>query len=290
MRRTLLMVATMALTLLVTLVAGAALAAQDKTMTVSIENFAFDPPNMTVAPGTTVTWVNNDQTAHTVTANNGAFDSGTLQPGQSYSFAFDQAGTYAYHCNIHPDMIATVTVSGASGSVGGPGDDTLTGTNGADNLSGMGGDDRIFGLRGNDNLLGGSGKDVVVGGNEDIRPLGGNKNVGGGSGNDWVLGGLGSDNLLGGRGNDFLGNGPFVFHESAQDNFLGGAGNDVLEVINTPAAKDVVTCGGGYDRVFADRKDVVVNDCERVVVGIGNFDAFYGSVPQSFFEGLPPLL
>jgi plastocyanin len=110
------MVATMALTLLVTLVAGAALAAQDKTMTVSIENFAFDPPNMTVAPGTTVTWVNNDQTAHTVTANNGAFDSGTLQPGQSYSFTFEKAGTYAYHCNIHPDMSATVTVSGASAS------------------------------------------------------------------------------------------------------------------------------------------------------------------------------
>jgi Ca2+-binding RTX toxin-like protein len=195
-------------------------------------------------------------------------------------------------------LVATMalTVLVASGvamavtRIGGPGPDTLRGTNKADNLLGEGGNDRIFGLRGNDNLLGGSGKDVVVGGNEDIRPLGGNKNVGGGSGNDWVLGGLGSDNLLGGRGNDFLGNGPFVFHESAEDNFLGGAGNDVLEVINTPAAKDVVTCGGGYDRVFADRKDVVVNDCERVVVGIGNFDAFYGSVPQSFFEGLPPLL
>jgi plastocyanin len=90
--------------------------AQGKTMTVSIKNFAFNPPNTTVTPGTTVTWVNNDQTPHTATANNGAFDSGTLQPGQSYSFTFDKPGTYAYHCNIHPDMTATVTVSSASGS------------------------------------------------------------------------------------------------------------------------------------------------------------------------------
>jgi manganese oxidase len=90
--------------------------AQGKTMTVSIKNFAFDPPNATVAPGTTVTWVNDDQVPHTATANDGAFDSGTLQPGQSYSFAFDKPGTYAYHCNIHPYMTATVTVSGASGS------------------------------------------------------------------------------------------------------------------------------------------------------------------------------
>ena len=92
--------------------------AQGNSTTVSIKNFAFNPPNATVAPGTTVTWVNDDQVPHTVTANDGAFDSGTLQPGQSYSFAFDKAGTYAYHCNIHPDMSATVTVSGASGSAG----------------------------------------------------------------------------------------------------------------------------------------------------------------------------
>src|SRR5215218_10760577 len=88
-------------------------------MPVSIKGFAFNPPNATVAPGTTVTWVNDDQAPHTATANDGAFDSGTLQPGQSYSFTFDKPGTYAYHCNIHPDMTATVTVSGASGSSSG---------------------------------------------------------------------------------------------------------------------------------------------------------------------------
>jgi Ca2+-binding RTX toxin-like protein len=173
--------------------------------------------------------------------------------------------------------------------IGGPGPNTLRGTNGADNLLGEGGNDRIFGLRGNDNLIGGSGKDLLVGGNEHFRFLGGDKNLVGGSGNDWVLGGLGSDNLLGGGGNDFLDNGPFIFHESSRDVFSGGSGNDVLEVINTTAATDIVTCGSGFDRVLADRKDVVANDCERVVFGLRNVDAFYGSIPQSFFEGLLPL-
>ena len=114
MRKTILWLAALSLVALVLFAPTAG--AQGKTMTVSIKNFAFNPPNTTVTPGTTVTWVNNDQTPHTATANNGAFDSGTLQPGQSYSFTFNKPGTYAYHCNIHPDMTATVTVSSASGS------------------------------------------------------------------------------------------------------------------------------------------------------------------------------
>ena len=117
MRKTILRLATLSLVALLLFAPTAG--AQGKTMTLSIKNFAFNPPNATVAAGTTVTWVNNDQTAHTVTADDGTFDSGTLQPGQSYSFAFDKAGTYAYHCNIHPDMTATVTVSGASASASG---------------------------------------------------------------------------------------------------------------------------------------------------------------------------
>src|SRR5215208_1352612 len=118
MRKTILRLAALSLVALVLFAPTAG--AQGKTMVVSIKNFAFNPPNATatVSPGTTVTWVNNDQVPHTVTATNpaGVFDSGTLQPGQSYSFALDKAGTYAYHCNIHPDMTATFTVSGASAS------------------------------------------------------------------------------------------------------------------------------------------------------------------------------
>jgi plastocyanin len=114
MRKTVLRLAALSLVALVLFAPTAG--AQGKTTTVSIKNFAFNPPNAPVAPGTPVTWVNNDQVSHTATANDGAFDSGTLQPGQSYSFKFDKPGTYAYHCEIHPYMTATVTVSGASAS------------------------------------------------------------------------------------------------------------------------------------------------------------------------------
>ena|SRR5215211_2862602 len=89
MRKTILRLAALSLVALVLFAPTAA--AQGKTMTVSIKGFAFNPPNATVAPGTTVTWVNDDQAPHTATANDGAFDSGTLQPGQSYSFVFDKA-------------------------------------------------------------------------------------------------------------------------------------------------------------------------------------------------------
>jgi plastocyanin len=114
MRKTILRLAALSLVALVLFTPTAG--AQGETATVSIKDFAFGPPNATIAPGTTVTWVNNDQVPHTATANDGAFDSGTLQPGQSYSFKFDRPGTYAYHCNIHPDMTATIIVSGASAS------------------------------------------------------------------------------------------------------------------------------------------------------------------------------
>jgi Ca2+-binding RTX toxin-like protein len=186
-------------------------------------------------------------------------------------------------------LLVASGVALAVNKVGTDGPDTLRGTNGDDNLIGRGGNDRVFGLRGNDNLLGGPGKDVVVGGNEDIHPLGGDKNELGGRGNDWVIGGLGSDDLLGGRGNDYLGNSSFEFQESTEDNFAGGAGNDALEAMNIPAAKDVVACGGGFDRVLADRKDVVANDCERVFVGEGDIETFFESLGERFFDALPPL-
>ena len=100
--------------------APAAGAQNQQIVSVNVQNFAFDPPNITVAPGTTVTWVNNDQAPHTVTATDpaGAFDSGTLQPGQSFSFTFTQPGTtYAYYCAIHPSMTGTVTVTGGGAAV-----------------------------------------------------------------------------------------------------------------------------------------------------------------------------
>jgi plastocyanin len=60
--------------------------------------------------GTTVTWTNNDSVTHTVTADAGAFDSGALSPGHTYSFTFRTSGTYSYHCSIHRSMTATIIV------------------------------------------------------------------------------------------------------------------------------------------------------------------------------------
>src|SRR5215208_4290108 len=92
------------------LICAPAVSAQDKT--VSIQDFSFSPGQITVAPGTTVTWVNKGPSAHTTTADDGTWDSGTLQQGEDFSFTFDQPGTYTYHCSIHPDMTASVKVSG----------------------------------------------------------------------------------------------------------------------------------------------------------------------------------
>lgn len=77
---------------------------------ISVFNFAFSPASLTVKVGAKVTWTNNDSVTHTVTADQGAFDSGDLAPGKSFSFTFTKAGTYSYHCNIHRSMTATIVV------------------------------------------------------------------------------------------------------------------------------------------------------------------------------------
>ena len=77
---------------------------------VSLINYAFSPTSLQVAAGTTVTWTNNDTAAHTVTADDGSFDSGNLAAGQTFTHTFTASGTVAYHCNYHPNMIATIVV------------------------------------------------------------------------------------------------------------------------------------------------------------------------------------
>jgi plastocyanin len=76
---------------------------------VSIANFAFDPASVTVKVGDTVTWTNNDSTTHTITGD-GGLDSGDVAPGSTFSKTFDKAGTYKYHCSIHPTMTGEVVV------------------------------------------------------------------------------------------------------------------------------------------------------------------------------------
>ena len=82
------------------------------------DNF-FDPPQSAVEPGSTITWTNNGDEPHTVTADDGSFDSGMLNPGDSYTVAFDGQGTVTYHCAIHPEMRGSVTVGGGGGGGGG---------------------------------------------------------------------------------------------------------------------------------------------------------------------------
>ncbi len=80
---------------------SAAAPAAGQSAKVSLQNFAFAPKVLTIAPGTTVEWQNDDTTAHTVTADNGSFDSGNMAQGATFKFTFAKAGTYAYYCQYH---------------------------------------------------------------------------------------------------------------------------------------------------------------------------------------------
>jgi len=78
---------------------------------VEIVEFAFSPDTVTVAAGTTVTWENTETgIAHTATSDEDVWTSGTLNEGDEFSFTFDEAGTFAYFCTIHPDMTGTIVV------------------------------------------------------------------------------------------------------------------------------------------------------------------------------------
>ena len=81
------------------------------TAAVTIKGFAFNPPEVTVAAGSTVTWTNQDSFTHTTTGKDGVWDSTDLPTGQSFSFTFDTAGTFTYICNIHPSMAGTIVVT-----------------------------------------------------------------------------------------------------------------------------------------------------------------------------------
>jgi plastocyanin len=80
--------------------------------TITIDNFSFGPQSLTVAPGTTVTWINHDDEPHTVVnaGNPRAFKSAALDTDDKFTFTFDKPGTYEYFCSIHPHMTGTVVV------------------------------------------------------------------------------------------------------------------------------------------------------------------------------------
>ncbi|HEX6652526.1 MAG TPA: calcium-binding protein [Thermoleophilaceae bacterium] len=164
----------------------------------------------------------------------GPVETGTLDPG---ACAMDRLGT--------------------------PGVDLLDGTDLGDNLFGLQGDDVLRGGRNDDCLFGGAGSDRLIGGPDDDRLLGddsetgvaGNDRLLGKGGSDLLRGGAGNDRIKGGAGNDRLDGGPGV------NRLRGGSGNDRLTAVN--GKRDLLNCGPGRDRAWADGVDLV-RGCERV--------------------------
>jgi plastocyanin len=91
------------------LLAFGAVAAQEENV-VTIDNFTFTAPELTVAVGTTVKWVNHDDIPHTVVENNKAFRSKALDTDDSYSYTFASAGSFDYFCGLHPHMVGKIIV------------------------------------------------------------------------------------------------------------------------------------------------------------------------------------
>jgi plastocyanin len=81
-----------------------------RDVTVTISNFAFAPATTTVAPGDTVIFVNDDDTIHSVVADDGSFHSAGLDTNDKASFTFAKVGTIGYHCGLHPFMKGEIIV------------------------------------------------------------------------------------------------------------------------------------------------------------------------------------
>ena len=79
---------------------------------VSIVDFAFQPMAIFVGVGETVEWTNTGNADHTVDSDTEIFESGTIDPGETYSYTFDDPGIFPYHCDIHPHMRGMVVVTG----------------------------------------------------------------------------------------------------------------------------------------------------------------------------------
>jgi plastocyanin len=107
-----------ALSLLMLTALAPAAWAQGQEVTVGMEDNFFDKADITVEPGTTVTWVQRGQYGHTTTSYDGLWDSELIEGGTdgTFSYTFEEPGTYEYFCEPHEEMgmVGTVTVSGAS--------------------------------------------------------------------------------------------------------------------------------------------------------------------------------
>ncbi len=86
------------------------LAQQPQSAEIKIDNFSFSPATLTVAVGTTVTWINRDDIPHRVAGTDGGFKSKTLDTDDKFSYTFSKAGTYPYFCSLHPKMTGKIVV------------------------------------------------------------------------------------------------------------------------------------------------------------------------------------
>jgi plastocyanin len=93
----------------------AAARAEAAAMEVKIDNFTFVPQRLTIKPGTTVTFVNEDDIPHTVAATGKEFRSKVLDTNDKFSFTFMTAGSFEYFCSLHPHMTGTIVVEGTEG-------------------------------------------------------------------------------------------------------------------------------------------------------------------------------
>ena len=177
---------------------------------------------------------------------------------------------------------------GGSGNdlvVGGLGDDVEKGSTGNDRLRGDDGGDRLSGGDGDDNLLGGAGLDALLGGlgNDALRGQAGSDSISGSSGRDRITGGSGRDRITGGSGADRVNGGSGndrIAGQGSKDVLKGGSGNDRISggpgrdrvsgssgndrILTRDGTRDHISCGIGFDRVVADRIDVVSRSCEKV--------------------------
>lgn len=85
-------------------------AAAQTTVDITIDNFTFTPPDLTIAAGTTVRWTNLDDIPHAVAEKALSFRSKALDTGDSYTATFDKPGTVEYFCTLHPHMTGRITV------------------------------------------------------------------------------------------------------------------------------------------------------------------------------------
>ncbi len=92
---------------------GAVFDAAAKAVTIKIDNFAFAPPDLSIAAGTTVTWKNDDGEVHKVQDDHKGFSSAALDTEDTFSHTFATPGVYHYFCSIHPYMVGKIVVKPA---------------------------------------------------------------------------------------------------------------------------------------------------------------------------------